>query len=59
MLNQDDQPLNKLHALAAELRAYAAETTIDMFKCKFEKAAAELEEAARSSASRVQSRLAH
>ena len=40
----------KMRALAAQLRAHAAETSVELFRRKFEAVAAELEEAA----SRVQ-----
>jgi hypothetical protein len=36
----------KMRALAARLRAHAAETDMEMFRCRFEAVAAELEEAA-------------
>jgi hypothetical protein len=39
----------QMRALAAQLRDHAAETSQEIFKCKLEAAAAELEEAARDS----------
>ena len=40
------RPALKMRALAARLRAHAAETSVEMFRRKFEAVAAELEEAA-------------
>jgi hypothetical protein len=37
----------KMRALAARLRAHAAETAVEIFRRKFEAVAADLEEAAR------------
>jgi hypothetical protein len=50
MLNRGEQ-CREMRALAAQLRDHAAETALEMFKRKFEKAATELEEAARDSES--------
>jgi hypothetical protein len=36
----------KMRALAARLREHACETSVEMFRCKFEAVAADLEEAA-------------
>ncbi len=56
MLNRGEQS-QEMRALAAQLRVHAAETALEMFKRKFEKAATELEDAARES-ERPPSRLA-
>jgi hypothetical protein len=58
VLNHHESPL-ATRALAARLRAHAAETSLETFKRKFEKAAAELEEAARDSERRSQFRRGH
>ena len=51
-----DTPL-RMRALAARLRAHAAETCVDHFRRKFETAAAKLEESATDAESRARARL--
>ncbi len=46
MSNPKSEQALKMRALAARLRAHAAETSVEMFRRKFEAAAAELEEEA-------------
>ena len=46
----------KMRALAAQLRAHAAETTVEHFRSQFERVASELEEAAADAESRIRFR---
>jgi hypothetical protein len=46
-----------MRALAARLRAHAAETCVDHFRRKFETAASKLEESATDAESRARARL--
>jgi hypothetical protein len=46
MIGQESGNALKLHSLAARFRALAAETSIELFRRKFEGTASELEEAA-------------
>ena len=46
MIRQGADTALKLRALAARFRGHAAETAIEYFRRKFERAASELEEAA-------------
>ena len=45
-------PALKMRVLAAQLRAHAAETTVEHFRRKFERVASELDEAAMDSEGR-------
>jgi hypothetical protein len=44
--------VSEIRALAAQLRMHAAETSVQMFRCKFEAAALELEQRAMDAESR-------
>lgn len=46
MAEQGLENVLTMQALAARFRAYAAETSLDSFRCKFEAAAQELEQLA-------------
>jgi hypothetical protein len=46
----------KMRALAAQLRSHAAETSMDVYRRKFEGTASELEEAAVNTETRAQTR---
>ena len=56
MIGQEPANALKLHALAARFRAHAAETSIELFRRKFEGTASELEEAALDAETRVWAR---
>lgn len=43
MAEQGHENVLAMQALAAQFRAYAAETSLEMFRCKFEATAQELE----------------
>jgi hypothetical protein len=47
------EPALRKRALAAQLRAHAAETSVELFRHKFESAASELEEQAVNAESRA------
>lgn len=49
--------IHKLRGIAAQLRGYAAETQLAMYRRKFESVASELEEAALDGESRVQAKV--
>ena len=57
VLNRSEQTL-EMRTLAVRLRGHAAETSLDMFRRKFEATASELEKAALAIERRAQSRLA-
>jgi hypothetical protein len=56
MIGQEPENALKLHVLAARFRAHAAETSLEIFRRKFEVTASELEEAALDAATRAGSR---
>ncbi|HKQ45921.1 MAG TPA: hypothetical protein VJS47_11065 [Rhizomicrobium sp.] len=45
-MDQALEQVSKMRTLAAELRAHAAETSVEIFRRKFEAVASDLEEAA-------------
>lgn len=49
-------PALKMRALAAQLRAHAADTTVDHFRRQFERVASELEDAALDTECRIRFR---
>lgn len=56
MQKADPDPVLKMRALAAQLRAHAAQTSVAHFRHKFENAASELEEQAVDAESRARLR---
>ena len=56
MQSYTHDPALKMRALAAQLRAHAADTTVEHFRRQFERVASELEEAAMDTECRIRFR---